>query len=588
MKKFAILLLACAMAFSLFACGNSPSPDAGNSPVSGSNPSTLPDTVTPDTASGEPVYGGSLTVYFPQLMSFYNQEAPDFATYTLWYEGLFGLDWAQTDTTFRVDTAKERAGQLADSWEANEETSQFIVHLREDVYFQELPSEYDYYGGRNFVANDVKWSYDRLLGTGSGFDSPVPSMVDWPGLFNMVDSIETDGDYTVIFNFNDISEVAQSTFIKNSFLVHIVGPEYGELTEEQINDWHYACGTGPFIISDCVDGSYITFVRNEKYYDYDERHPENKLPYLDSVTLLLVNDTATVLSNFIAGEYDIVGANNGNLFSDSEVAQIQAALDPSEYNIWAKLANTRGIALKQTIEPLSHLEVRQAMQYAIDLQSISRKLYGSDEVEICGYWGYGSGWDVDWTDPELRAAYLTYDPELAKQMLADAGYADGFEFNLVYDSGVDSDLYVLAQDYLAQIGITMNLVPVSESSERQALQANPDNNYCGLSDLGTTSLSNGIPRIDSSNSNYLLGKEDTLDEMIRTLLAQTTTEGQDQAALALNQYYMDQHYSLIVSPYEAIHIYTNSNVGGFNGENFYDAYADTTILARIWNVNGAE
>lgn len=50
----------------------------------------------------------------------------------------------------------------------------------------------------------------------------------------------------------------------------------------------------------------------------------------------------------------------------------------------------------------------------------------------------------------------------------------------------------------------------------------------------------------------------------------------------------DQHYSLIVSPYLTIDTYVSKDVGGFNGENFYDGYADTTILARIWNVNGAE
>lgn len=355
MKKLVAILLACAMLLGLAACGGNAATSSGSGSGSGggadASASTSGQVEEATALPSEPVYGGSLTITFPQLMSFYSQEAPDFATYTLWYEGLFGLDWAQTDTTFRCETASERAGQLADTWEVDEENSQFIVHLREDVYFQELDPEYDYYGGRNLVANDVKWSYDRLLGTGSGFDTPVESMVNWVGLFSMVDSIETEGDYTVIFNFNDISEVSQASFIVNSFLVHIVGPEYGELTDEQISDWHYACGTGPYIIEDCVDGSYITFKRNDNYYDYDERYPENRLPYLDSVTLIRVDDTATLLSNFIAGEYDIVGANNGNVFSDSEAAQIASTMDPSDYSIYSKLANTYSIALKQTSSP---------------------------------------------------------------------------------------------------------------------------------------------------------------------------------------------------------------------------------------------
>lgn len=587
MKKLVAILLALVMLFSLAACGNNAATSSGSSGGSADQASGSQSEGTTE-ESGEPVYGGSLTVTFPQLMSDYSQEAPDFATYTLWYEGLFGLDWSLTDTTFRCETASERAGQLADSWEVDEENSRFIVHLRDDVYFQQLDEAYDYYGGRNLVATDVKWSYDRLLGTGSGFDTPVESMVNWVGLFSMVDSIETEGDYTVIFNFNDISEVSQASFIVNSFLVHIVGPEYGELTEEQISDWHYACGTGPYIIEDCVDGSYITFKRNENYYDYDERYPENRLPYLDSVTLIRVDDTATLLSNFIAGEYDIVGANNGNVFSDSEAAQIEATMDASDYKVWSKLANTYSIALKQTIEPLSIPEVRQAMQYAIDLEAITYDLYGYDELTLCGFFGWDSGWDVDWSDQELWESYTTYDPELAKQMLAEAGYPDGFEFNLVYDSSLDSDVYLVVQEYLQQVGITMNLTPEAESSERQALQVDPNNNYCGICDLGTVGLSNGTSKVDSTDSNYLYGKEDTLDALRADLLAQTTLAGQAEAALALNQYYMDQHYSLIVSPYLTIDTYVSKDVGGFAGENFYDGYACTTILARIWNVNGAE
>ncbi len=599
MKKLIALLLALTLILGLAACGGSADPadtdtpaDSGAAdPGAGGNGGAASPNESGSAAgssSGEPVYGGSLTVYFPQLMSFYSQEAPDFATYTLWYEGLFGLDWANTETQYRVETAKERAGQLADTWEIDEENKQFIVHLREDVYFQELDPQYDYYGGRNLVANDVKWSYDRLLGTGSGFDQPVESMVDWRGLFSMVDSIETDGDYTVIFNFNDISEVKQASFITNGFLVHIVGPEYGDLTEDQIADWHYACGTGPFIISDCVEGQYITFVKNEKYYDYDERYPENRLPYLDSVTLVLINDTATILSNFIAGELDIVGANNGDVFSDSEAAQIASALDASEYSVWKKNSNTYSIGMKQTIEPLTDIRVRQAMQYAIDLESITYQLYGYDTMEICGYFGAASGWDVDWSDEELWASYTTYDPELAKDLLEEAGYGDGFEFTLVYDPNMDSNVYLMAQEYLAQVGITMNLDPQSEPSERQAKWNDPNNNCCATVDLGTNGLSNGLSKVDSANSNYVMGEEARLDELVAELRAQQTVDGQAAAALALDQYYIDQHYSVIVSPYLHINTYTSANVGGWNGYNFYDAYACTTILPRIWNVNGAQ
>ena len=546
----------------------------------------------------EPVYGGTLTVAFPQMAPFYTQEAPDFCTYTLWYESLFGYDWANEDTIYRTETSLDMIGQLAeDEFDVDYDAGTITVYLRDDVYFQTLDEPYDYYGGRQLVASDVKWSYDRLLGTGSGFDAPIESMVNWPGLFSMVDSIDTEGDFTIIFNCHDLTEATLDSFIINSGLVHIVGPEYGELTEEQTSDWHYACGTGPFKIADAVDGQYIRFVRNDDYYDYDEKHPENKLPYLDGVTLVYPgDDTASLVSGFIGGEFDIIGANNANIFSDSEMAQIFSAMDPSEYWTYAKLGNTRSIALSQGVEALTNYKVRLAMQYAVDLDEIATEIYGYDSGDwtFCGYFGYDSDWDLDWESDEwadLKAEYTTYDPALAMQLLEEAGYGDGFEFTLVYDSGLDTEIYEAIQMYLAQVGITMNLNPEDQNSERRAL-IQSGGLYVGVCDLGTDGLSNGLSKVDSSDNNYLFNHEDELDRLVADIKNATELDTRTQACLALSEYYMGQHFSLMCSPYEYTTTVCSANVGGLYhdglGYNLYMAYVDCTILPRIWNVNGAD
>ncbi len=77
------------------------------------------------------------------------------------------------------------------------------------------------------------------------------------------------------------SEVSLSEFIIAQ--VNITGPEWDTLTDDQKLDWHYACGTGPYILTEYVADNHYTFAKNENYYDYDERYPENKLPYLDTI-----------------------------------------------------------------------------------------------------------------------------------------------------------------------------------------------------------------------------------------------------------------------------------------------------------------
>ena len=63
-----------------------------------------------------------------------------------------------------------------------------------------------------------------------------------------------------------------------------------------LNDWHHAIGTGPFILKDFVSGSSATLIKNPNYWGYDERYPQNKLPYVDTVKFLIIPDEATATS----------------------------------------------------------------------------------------------------------------------------------------------------------------------------------------------------------------------------------------------------------------------------------------------------
>lgn len=158
------------------------------------------------------------------------------------------------------------------------------------------------------MASDVKYTYDRILGLGSGWDEPVECEMNWPSELYMGESVETDGDFTVIFHFNTTTEVALNTFMTT--VVNITGPEWDELTADQQGDCTNAVGTGPFILTNVSVGSSMSFTRNDSYYDYDERNPENKLPYLDGVELVHIDDSANLLSQFTAGTIDWIGSTS--------------------------------------------------------------------------------------------------------------------------------------------------------------------------------------------------------------------------------------------------------------------------------------
>ena len=91
-------------------------------------------------------------------------------------------------------------------------------------------------------------------------------------------------------------------------VLNICGPEWDQLTDEQKTDYHYAGGTGAFILTDYVSDNTMTFVANPNYWEKDA--DGNQLPYLGTIKLVHMSDTATMLSSFIGGDLQALMANN--------------------------------------------------------------------------------------------------------------------------------------------------------------------------------------------------------------------------------------------------------------------------------------
>ena len=567
---------------------------------------------------GEPVYGGDATFYYSDFNTVFDPAMGEQYTYSLWLEYLFTMDWGANEeglfrnNSFTIDTAQ---GQIADSWEWDPETCDFTVTIRDDIYFQQKDGDYDIFGGRNLTADDVKYSYDRVMGTGSGFDESnyVVIDADWrTRLYGYFDSnysasgepsgensgepaeeeapaeapdrdyIEVTGPYTVVFHMGSPSEVALSEFVIAQ--VNITGPEWDTLTDEQKLDWHYACGTGPYILTDYVADNHYTFAKNENYYDYDERYPENKLPYLDTITLQKYGDSTSVLSDFFAGKLDFVSQNAK--LTDSEVAQLTGNADVQKYDYPYQAA---GLGLKCNQEPFSDIRVRIAMQKAINLEEVATAYYGYDSLEYPGLWDMGqAGWSAvpDW-DAELLDEY-TYDPEAAKALLAEAGYPDGFSFTVAIDLIADPDLFELAKGYLAAVGINMEIEKLADMSEGRQVQGNPDDprqfnmNLASGSDAGFAYQTYATDGFAYCFYNY----DTEFDDLLAATRDALTPADQVESAHAADLHFSQSHIIIALSgPTESSEFFS-SRIGGMqNGELLSAYHFFKTIPARLW-VNG--
>jgi peptide/nickel transport system substrate-binding protein len=365
-------------------------------------------------------------------------------------ERLVSDDWTMDPAIFDYKIGFRPAdyvkGYLAESFETPD-TSTYIIHLRQNIYWQNIAPA----NGRQFVASDVVYHFNRYLGLGGGFTAPIPTANI--NLFKSLASVTATDKYTIVFKWKvaslesmleNMGSMSPSTSFENPEAV----TQWGNL-----NDWHHAIGTGPFLLSDFVDSSSATVVRNPNYWGYDERYPQNKLPYINSIKVLIIPSNATALAAMRTGKIDGI---NGISFQDS-----QSMLKTNPEIIQIKTPGSAPtIDPRVDTKPFTDVRVRQAMQMAFDLPTIAKSFYmGSADPypsSLTSRAMKGWGYPYEEWPQDLKDQYA-YNVAGAKQLLAAAGYPSGFRTDIVFDNSGDLDLLQIEQSSLAAIGIIMDI-----------------------------------------------------------------------------------------------------------------------------------
>lgn len=597
LRKAVSLALAAAMTFSLAACGSGSSTggssgdgsDDGSAAVS--TESANASAIAADIDSGDPVYGGTLVSYYTEFYNEYDPAVSAKRAFVSFYcDMLWNLDWESDhvyDSVY-LDSSLLK-GQVADTWEIADDYSSITVKLRDDVYFQDKSSvgmgDYDVYGGRQLTAEDVKWTYDRLTGI-DGAEAVTYEETMWDQYMYMLDSVEVIDDLTVKFNLNTNTEIGVSDFMCARVLLG--GPEWDDLTDDQKNDWHYASGTGPFIITDYVGDNTMTLTKNPDYWATDDSG--NPLPYLDEVKLVYMTESTTILSSFISGELDTVPGTN-TVFDTDEIAQLDTALGSDGYYKYTYYSAPMSIGLKQgnnPVEALTDVKVRTAMQYAMDLDAMSEFMgytYDAGSAvtdKICGVFSQSTSWGApDEWDTELLESYTTYDPDKAKELLAEAGYEDGFEFDVTIFSMLPSDLFQLASEYLSAVGITMNVNVANTPPEMTSVGQDADDPSSVFFNLALTGVTGLAARV-YGEMDYVQFDNPEIEELTDAVQDAVTLDEQISAAKALDQAYMAQHYLLDISYAEKYDNFYHSNVHGAKGAQVYNNRSGGFIFSRMW------
>ncbi len=290
----------------------------------------------------------------------------------------------------------EPIGLLAESWDVTEDASVYTFHLRDGINWSD---------GEPFTAEDVEFTYLTYMNPDTG--SPHVSVIS-----AQIDSIDVLDPLTVQFTLTGtFPDFAVEIMVFNIIAKHIwedIDPAAMQQDPGATGtDPLRVVGTGPFTFEEWVSDDHVTLVPNEDYW--------RGAPVLDAFIFKVLPDDAAAVNQLKTGEIDLSGLTPsavGEFDGNQDVAVIDyPTLDFTFYGLNLDASKT---TLFQDVE------VRQALLYALDREAmLDSILFGYGEVAV------GTIPTMSWAyNPDEIELKYPYDPEMAKQLLDDAGWVE--------------------------------------------------------------------------------------------------------------------------------------------------------------------
>ncbi|MDO5808994.1 MAG: ABC transporter substrate-binding protein [Lachnospiraceae bacterium] len=310
---------------------------------------------------------------------------------------------------YSPDGTKDPEPRIAESYEISDDGLDYTFHLRDDVTFHD---------GTPVTADDVVFSIE--LYKASEYQGSQISMLS---------SVEATDEHTVVCHL----DAPYSPFLQGICSPMIASKAYYESSEDDfVNN---PIGSGPYKFVSRAKGSNIKLEANEDYY--------RGAPEIKEVTFEVIPDSSTKAIALQTGEVNF--------------AEIDSATKPQlEANLAITIAEVPTssfsyIAMNTEKEPFNDVKVRQAINYAIDRDNLVAVCYdGEAEVNsnICAKERFG------YSDDQFQ---YTYDPEKAKELLAEAGIETPYDLGEILVAEKYSNLATVIQNDLKAVGLDVTI-----------------------------------------------------------------------------------------------------------------------------------
>ena len=366
-------------------------------------------TLQPEPAqAATPVKGGVIKVersYFPQQIGYLPEWKPA--------EWIAALPWAERIVQWSAEGGY--VPNLAESWDLDVDKKTLVFKLVKGVKFTD---------GTPFNAERLKANFEYNLKAKRIKDG------------NYIESIDILDGHTLRLNLSNLTSAALLNYAFNMQIVSV------EAIEKNGADWarKNGIGTGPFIVTDFKHDTYIKYVKNPNYW-------RTGMPYLDGMSIVYSTDPLTTRMKMEAGDVDV--------WMDGSDVKMALELEKKGLKIvWGRgMMNTlipNSGKPKDPKSPLVKKKVREAIEYAINRPVLANVL------------GFGKFEPLTQIVPSFSPAYnrdfnlRPYNPEKARQLLAESGYPKGFATKLM-TTAPSRDAATSIQNFLADVGIQVEI-----------------------------------------------------------------------------------------------------------------------------------
>lgn len=337
------------------------------------------------------------------------------------------------DPLMWVNDAGELEPRIATSYEISEDGCTYTFKIRDDVYF---------HNGAKLTAEDVAWSANYAIK-----DGPWLVMEQLVPTFEKAEVI----DETTVA----VTTTSPSASFLNAFcaLKILCKDEVLNNIDKMGVEW-VPCGAGPYVVTSYLPDSEVKLEAFDKYYR-GEAAIKNA-----NVKIILDNNTLQVA--FESGELDLIVVPTASWERISSNENFVTELSPTQHTSYVLINGS------DPDHPLSNPLVRQAMFYACDREAMVIAAYDGLATPAVEFFNPDSVYGALDTEG-LEANGITtyeYNPEKAKELLAEAGYPDGVDIGrlIIPNSSYWPKLATAFQQFCAEVGITMEQELVDSST----------------------------------------------------------------------------------------------------------------------------